>query len=211
MATGRLSCFARNGRSPGEESRTGAVAARAIEAQPSSGQISQREAGGRAPNSILGRSRGQPEGACARSPAYRAKRRRPWRRIRAASSQPNRSNDSASRPHLSARPRDASSKGSWRAALSYRVEASVHTMILTACLRMETKSVSGRESATASSAVRMRARLNLGSPLQLLCRTGAERPWGTARRMGRHSTWKEKDRPPLFKRSTFRIVRRRRS
>ena len=37
----RLSCLARNGRSPGEESRTDAVAAQAIEAQPSSGQISQ--------------------------------------------------------------------------------------------------------------------------------------------------------------------------
>ena len=44
MAAGRLSCLARNGRSPGEESRTAAVAAQAIEAQPSSGQISQREA-----------------------------------------------------------------------------------------------------------------------------------------------------------------------
>jgi hypothetical protein len=32
------------GFSPGEESRSGAVAAQAIEAQPSSGQISQREA-----------------------------------------------------------------------------------------------------------------------------------------------------------------------
>jgi len=40
----RLSCLARNGRSPGEESLTAAVAAQAIEAQPSSGQISQREA-----------------------------------------------------------------------------------------------------------------------------------------------------------------------
>jgi hypothetical protein len=40
----RLSCLARNGRSPGEESLTDAIAAQAIEAQPSSGQISQREA-----------------------------------------------------------------------------------------------------------------------------------------------------------------------
>jgi len=44
MAAVRLSCLARNGRSPGEESLADAVAAQAIEAQPSSGQISQREA-----------------------------------------------------------------------------------------------------------------------------------------------------------------------
>src|SRR5829696_4106004 len=53
MAAVRLSCLARNGRSPGEESFTAAIAAQAIEAQPSSGQISQREAVV-APNSILG-------------------------------------------------------------------------------------------------------------------------------------------------------------
>jgi hypothetical protein len=35
----RLSCLARNGRSPGEESLTGAVAVQAIEAQPAFGQI----------------------------------------------------------------------------------------------------------------------------------------------------------------------------
>ena len=40
----RLSCLARNGRSPGEESLTGAVAAQAIEAQPSFGQIKPSEA-----------------------------------------------------------------------------------------------------------------------------------------------------------------------
>ena len=56
-----------------------------------------REAVGRAPNSILGRSRGQPEGTCARARAPRAKRRRPWRRKRTASSEPNRSQSSA--PH----------------------------------------------------------------------------------------------------------------
>src|SRR5262245_50037191 len=39
MAAERLSCLARNGRSPGEESLTAAVAAQAIEAQPSFGQI----------------------------------------------------------------------------------------------------------------------------------------------------------------------------
>jgi hypothetical protein len=44
MAAVRLSCLARNGRSPGEESLTDAIAAQAIEAQPSSGQISQGEA-----------------------------------------------------------------------------------------------------------------------------------------------------------------------
>jgi len=36
---GRLSCLARNGRSPGEESRPDGVAAQAIEAQPVFGQI----------------------------------------------------------------------------------------------------------------------------------------------------------------------------
>jgi hypothetical protein len=36
---GMLSCLARNGRRPGEESRSGDVAAQAIEAQPSFGQI----------------------------------------------------------------------------------------------------------------------------------------------------------------------------
>jgi hypothetical protein len=40
----RLSCLARNGRSPGEESLSAAVAVQAIEAQPSSGQISEETA-----------------------------------------------------------------------------------------------------------------------------------------------------------------------
>ena len=44
MAAGELSCLARNGRSPGEESFTGAVAAQAIEAQPVFGQIKPGEA-----------------------------------------------------------------------------------------------------------------------------------------------------------------------
>lgn len=35
----RLSCLARNGRSPGEESLTAAVAVQAIEAEPAFGQI----------------------------------------------------------------------------------------------------------------------------------------------------------------------------
>jgi len=39
MTPVRLCCLARNGRSPGEESRSGAVAAQAIEAQPPFGQI----------------------------------------------------------------------------------------------------------------------------------------------------------------------------
>src|ERR1700730_17828851 len=39
MAPVRLCCLARNGHSPGEESRSGAVAAQAIEAQPPFGQI----------------------------------------------------------------------------------------------------------------------------------------------------------------------------
>src|SRR5208283_5108139 len=46
----RLSCLARNGRSPGEESRCDGVAAQAIEAQPVFGQIepSQRPSASRA-------------------------------------------------------------------------------------------------------------------------------------------------------------------
>jgi hypothetical protein len=39
MTAVRLSCLARNGRSPGEESRADGVAAQAIEAQPVFGQI----------------------------------------------------------------------------------------------------------------------------------------------------------------------------
>jgi hypothetical protein len=44
MAAARLSWLARNGRSPGEENRAAAVAAQAIEAQPSFGQIKPSEA-----------------------------------------------------------------------------------------------------------------------------------------------------------------------
>jgi hypothetical protein len=44
MAAARLSWLARNGRSPGEESRAAAIAAQAIEAQPSFGQIKPSEA-----------------------------------------------------------------------------------------------------------------------------------------------------------------------
>jgi hypothetical protein len=39
MLSRRLSCFARNGRSPGEESRHDGVAVQTIEAQPVFGQI----------------------------------------------------------------------------------------------------------------------------------------------------------------------------
>jgi hypothetical protein len=39
MAAGKLSCLARNGRSPGEESLAAAIAVQAIEAQPAFGQI----------------------------------------------------------------------------------------------------------------------------------------------------------------------------
>ncbi len=52
----RLSCLARNGRSPGEESLTAAVAVQAIEAQPAFGQIKpMRGRCSRALNSILER------------------------------------------------------------------------------------------------------------------------------------------------------------
>src|SRR5262249_23323576 len=44
MAAVRLSCLARNGRSPGEESRTAAIAGQVIEAKPSFGQIKPSEA-----------------------------------------------------------------------------------------------------------------------------------------------------------------------
>jgi len=39
MAAARLSCLARNGQSPGEESLAAAIAVQAIEAQPAFGQI----------------------------------------------------------------------------------------------------------------------------------------------------------------------------
>src|SRR2546430_16813433 len=50
MAAVRPSCLARNGRSPGEESLTAAVAAQAIEAQTFFGQIKAAEARGVAPD-----------------------------------------------------------------------------------------------------------------------------------------------------------------
>ena len=72
----RLSCLARNGRSPGEESLTDAVAAQAIEAQPSSGQISQREAVV-APNSILGEDVADVKGPAQESRHARRRERGP--------------------------------------------------------------------------------------------------------------------------------------
>ena len=62
MAALRLSCLARNGRSPGEESLSDAVAAQAIEAQPSSGQISQREVEGPRRTASSGEVVADPEG-----------------------------------------------------------------------------------------------------------------------------------------------------
>src|SRR6266478_4685932 len=59
MAPVRLCCLARNGLSPGEESRSGAVAAQAIKAQPSFGQIKpKRGRVARDPNSVVERRRG---------------------------------------------------------------------------------------------------------------------------------------------------------
>ena len=72
MVALRLSCLARNGRSPGEESLSDAVAAQAIEAQPSSGQISQREAVGPRRTASSGEDVADPEGP--------AQERRPTRR-----------------------------------------------------------------------------------------------------------------------------------
>jgi hypothetical protein len=62
MASVRLSCLARNGRSPGEESLSDAIAAQAIEAQPSSGQISQGEAVGPRRTASSGEDVADPDG-----------------------------------------------------------------------------------------------------------------------------------------------------
>ena len=62
MAAGRLSCLARNGRSPGEESLTDAIAAQAIEAKPSSSQISQGEAVGPRRTASSGEDVADPKG-----------------------------------------------------------------------------------------------------------------------------------------------------
>src|SRR5216683_4457586 len=75
MAAVRLSCLARNGRSPGEESLSDAVAAQAIEAQPSSGQISQREAVGPRRTASSGEDVADPEGPVQESRPTRRKAR----------------------------------------------------------------------------------------------------------------------------------------
>ena len=73
----RLSCLARNGRSPGEESLSAAVAAQAIEAQPSFGQIKPWRGRWSRANSILGRRRGGHRMSCTRGrPLRRRKRNR---------------------------------------------------------------------------------------------------------------------------------------
>jgi hypothetical protein len=64
----------------GKKVAPSAVAAQAIEAQPSFGQI--RPLRGRVvrvPNSILGRRRGRRRISCTRGPAFQAKKRKPWR------------------------------------------------------------------------------------------------------------------------------------
>lgn len=71
MAALRLSCLARNGRSPGEESLSDAIAAQAIEAQPSSGQISQGEAVGPRRTASSGEDVADPEGPVQESPPTR--------------------------------------------------------------------------------------------------------------------------------------------
>lgn len=102
MAAARLCCLARNGRtgvpagpaawggSPGEESRAAAVAAQAIEAQPSFGQIKPGEAVWLArPNSIRARRRGGCRMSCTIVRAVQAKRKKPWRRKRRVHPLPN--------------------------------------------------------------------------------------------------------------------------
>ena len=74
----RLSCLARNGRSPGEESLAAAIAAQAIEAQPSFGQIKpMRGQVVAAPNSILETC--QRAIGLTRGPAFQAKEKKTWR------------------------------------------------------------------------------------------------------------------------------------
>jgi len=79
MAPVRLSCLARNGRSPGEESLTAVVAAQAIEAQPSLGQIKPSEAAWLAGPTALRRRRGGYRITCARGQPRRATEKKPWR------------------------------------------------------------------------------------------------------------------------------------
>jgi hypothetical protein len=69
------------GKKPGD-----AVAAQAIEARPSSGQIKPgRGPMVRAPSSILGRRRGQFRATCTRGAACSAKEKKPWRTERTGS------------------------------------------------------------------------------------------------------------------------------
>ena len=75
----RLSCLARNGRSPGEESLTAAVAAQAIEAQPSFGQIKPSEAAWFARPTALRRRRGGYRVTRTRGRPDRAKQKKAWR------------------------------------------------------------------------------------------------------------------------------------
>jgi hypothetical protein len=79
MAAERLSCLARNGRSPGEESLTAVVAAQAIEAQPSFGQIKPSEAAWLAGPTALRRRRGGYRITCTRGQPRRATEKKPWR------------------------------------------------------------------------------------------------------------------------------------
>src|SRR6266478_3147863 len=80
MAPVRLCCLARNGRSPGEESRSDAVAAQAIEARPPFGEIKPRRGRVvRAPNSILGRRHGGRRMLRTRGGAFQAEEKKLWR------------------------------------------------------------------------------------------------------------------------------------
>jgi hypothetical protein len=81
MAAERLSCLARNGRSPGEESLATAIAAQAIEAQPSFGQIEPSGAAWFArSDSYSRRTRGGYRAIRTRGRVHRAKKKKPLRR-----------------------------------------------------------------------------------------------------------------------------------
>ena len=81
MAAVRLSCLREEWpKGQGKKVDPSAVAAQAIEAQPSFGQIKPwRGRVVRAPNSILGRRRGGRRTSCTRGSAFQAKKRKPWR------------------------------------------------------------------------------------------------------------------------------------
>ena len=81
MAAERLSWLARNGRSPGEESLATAIAAQAIEAQPSFGQIEPSGAAWFArSDSYSRRTRGGYRAIRTRGRVHRAKKKKPLRR-----------------------------------------------------------------------------------------------------------------------------------